>query len=77
MSYNGLGITWSKLNKASSAGAGGGHPLRTMAVEAMVGTVFRFSLWDGGDLGVLLDSTGVQDEGGLWEQAGLGDRFEA
>lgn len=80
--YSGLnrtlkgGITWQKLNKASSAGPGGGYPLCTVDVEATVGTVFRFSLWDGGDLGVLQDPMVGQDVGGLGEQAHLGDRFE-
>lgn len=41
------------MNEASSAGTGGGHPLHTAHVEATVGTVFGFSLWDGIDLGVL------------------------
>lgn len=62
-----MGITWQKLNKASSAGTGGGYPLRTVAVEATVGTVYRFSLWDGRDLGVLQDPMVGQDEGRLGE----------
>lgn len=42
-----------EVEESQQCGTGGSHPF--LKVEATVGTVFRFSLWDGGDVGVLQD----------------------
>lgn len=51
-----------EVEESRQCGTGGSHPF--LKVEATVGTVFRFSLWDGRDVGVLQDPMLGQDEGG-------------